>query len=255
MPTPNETSKQYGQQPFYYINSLKLSNDATTPLEIINVSAGSTLDSSATYQITTTSVLKASLLLSGLGGIDTSTVAASSVYAVYLIADPVTQQASGIMFSLSLTGPLMPFGYSAYALLGYVATDASSHILPGYWSGGDVGRRIFIFDAPQATAVTAGAATTYTGIALTKWVPSLTQIYTLLNLSFVPAAASRTLDLQGGSSTGTQIIITGQVAAVDVTAQVAVMAQLVSTVPTVNYKVSNADSNVAVNVAGYYYDL
>lgn len=255
MPTPNEQYKSYGAQPFYYVNGLRLSNDATTPLEIINVSAGTILDSSATFQLSSTSVLKASLLVSGLGGIDTSSVAASSVYAVYLVADPVTLQASQIMFSLSLTGPLMPFGYSAYALLGFVATDASSHILAGYWSDNDAARRLFIFDAPQATAVTAGAATSYTGVALTKWVPAIANIYSLINVSFVPAAASRVLSLQGGLSTGNQIVLTGQVAAVVVTAQVGVLSQLVSSVPTVNYKVSNADSNVAVNIAGYYFDL
>ena len=255
MPTPNETYKQYGQQPFYYVNGLRLSNDATTPNSIIDVSLGTTLDSTATYQIGSSIALTASLLVSGFGGLDTGTVAASTVYAVYLVADPVTLQASGIMFSLSLTGPLMPFGYSAYALLGYVATDASSHILKGYWSDGDSARRVFIFDAPQATAVTAGAATTYAGIALTKWLPAQSNTLASLNVSFLPAAASRVLDMQAGLAAGDQIIVTGQVASVAVTQQIQLVAQLVSSVPTVNYKVSNADSNVAVNVAGYTYDL
>jgi hypothetical protein len=255
MPTPNEVYKQYGQQPFYYVNGLKLSNDATTPLEILNVSAGTIIDSSATYQLSSTAVMKASLLVSGLGGIDTGTVAASSVYAVYMVSDPVSAQPSGIMFSLSLVQPLLPFDYSAYALLGFIATDSSSHILPGVWSDNDAARRLFIFDAPQATAVTAGAATSYTAVSLAKWVPALTAVYSLLNISFVPAAASRVLDMQGGSAVGDQIIITGQATSVPVTAQVALMSQLVATVPSVNYKVSNADSNVAVNVAGYYFDL
>jgi hypothetical protein len=255
MPTPNEVYKQYGQQPFYYVNGLKISNDATTPNSIINVSLGSIIDSSATYQLVSSSSLSSSLAVSGLGGLDTGTVAASSVYAVYLVADPITLQANSIMFSLSLTGPLMPFGYSAYALLGYVATDSSSHILKGYWSDGDTARRVFIFDAPQATAVTAGAATTYTGVALTKWLPAQSNVLAWINVSFVPAAASRVLDMQAGLAAGDQIIITGQVASVVVTAQVQLVAQLVSSVPTVNYKVSNADSNVAVNVAGYTFDL
>lgn len=255
MPTPNEAYKQYGQQPFYYVNGLKLTNDATTPNSIIDVSLGTTLDSTATYQIGSTVAMTASLLVAGLGGLDTGTVAASTVYAVYLIADPVSAQPSGIMFSLSLTQPLMPFGYSAFALLGYVATDASSHILKGYWSNGDSARRVFLFDAPQATAVTAGAATSYTGVALTKWLPAQANTLATLNVSFLPAAASRVLDLQAGLAAGDQIVITGQVAAVAVTQQVNVVAQLVSSVPTVNYKVSNADSNVAVNVAGYTYDL
>lgn len=258
MPIPNETYKQYGQQPFYYVNGLKLSNDATTPLEIIDVSLGSILDSTATYQMVAPTALTASILLKGLGGLDTGTVAASTVYAVYLISDPVSQQATGVMFSLSLTGPLMPFGYSAYALIGYVATDASSHILKGYWSAGDSARRVFQFDTIQATAVTAGASATYANVNLIHLVPN--QAYTLVNIytSFAAGGAGDTLSLQGGLATGAQAIITSQVVTVPVTTISAIPAQqvVISTVlsPVINYKVSGTDT-VAVDVAGYTFDL
>lgn len=253
----NQTSKAFPYQSFipFYFNGLKISNDVTTPNTKLDIAAGSCLDSTGTFQMVSAAPIIINAASSGLNGLDTGVLVLSTVYAVYLVSDPVTQQPTGAMISTSLTGPLMPFGYSAWALVGYIATDASVHFLAGYWSDNDAPRRLFLFDAPQATAVTAGAATSYTGVALTKWVPALNNVLAVVNTSFVPAAASRLLDLQGGASTGDQIIITGQVAAVVVTTQSQVLAQLVTGVPTVNYKVSNADSNVAVNVAGYYFDL
>lgn len=240
--------------PFYF-NGLKISNDATTPNTKLNVAAGSCLDSTGTFQMVNSAAIVINGATTGLNALDTGVLVLSTVYAVYLVSDPVTQQVTGAMISTSLTGPLMPFGYSAWALVGYIATDASVHFLKGYWSDDDSARRLFLFDAPQATAVTAGAATAYAGVALTKWVPAVANTLAVINTSFVPAAAARLLSMQGGSSTGDQIIVSGQVAAVVMTQQVNLLSQLVATVPTVNYKVSNADSNVAVNVAGYYFDL
>lgn len=253
----NQTSKAFPYQSFipFYFNGLKISNDPTTPNTKLNVAAGSCLDSTGTFQMVNPATIVINAASTGLNGIDTGVLVLSTVYAIYLVSDPVTQQATGAMISTSLTGPLMPFGYSAWALVGYIATDASVHFLPGYWSDNDAPRRLFLFDAPQATAVTAGAATSYTGVALTKWVPAVNNILAVINTSFDPAAAGRILDMQGGASTGDQIIVSGQVASVVMTQQVNLLSQLVMGVPTVNYKVSNADSNVAVNVAGYYFDL
>ena len=253
----NQTAKAFPYTSFipFYFNGLKIANHATVPNTKLTVAAGSCLDSTGTFQMSSAASITIDATTTGLNGLDTGVLVLSTVYAVYLVSDPVTQQATGAMISTSLTGPLMPFGYSAWSLVGYIATDASVHFLAGYWSDNDAPRRLFLFDAPQATAVTAGAATGYTGVALTKWVPALANLYTLINTSFTPGAASRVLDMQGGNSTGDHIIVTGQVTSVVVTTQQGLLAQLVTGVPTVNYKVSNADSSVAVNVAGYYFDL
>jgi hypothetical protein len=255
----NQTSKAFPYQSFipFYFNGLKISNHATVPNTRLTLGAGSCLDSTGTFQMSSAAAINIDATTVGLNGIDTGVLVLSTVYAVYLVSDPVTQQATGAMISTSLTGPLMPFGYSAWALVGFIVTDASVHFLAGYWSDNDAPRRVFLFDAPQATAITAGAATTYaTGvITLTKWIPAINNVLTILNTSFNPAAASRTVDFQGGTSTGDQVIITGQVASVLITNQIQLLSQLVTGVPTSSYKVSNADSNVAVNVAGYYFDL
>lgn len=254
MPVPNEQSKQYGQQPFYYVNGLGLSNDATTPNTKLDVAVGTIIDSTATYQMALTTAVVINAAANGFNGLDTGSLAASKVYYVYLIADVVSGQATGAMISLSAT-PLMPFGYQAFALIGYVATDASSHFLLGYWTAGDSPFRKFIFDAPQATAVTAGAATSYTAVDLTKWVPLVANTPVMMAYAFTPGAASRQLKLQGVLSTGDAAIITGQVTSVVVSGNVEVWAQISAAKPEINYLVSNAGDAVALNVAGYAFAL
>lgn len=250
------SSAQFAQTPWKYVNGLTISNNATTPNTKLDVASGSILDSTGVYQLSLPAAVTLNAASTGLNGIDTGTFAASKVYAVYLVADPVTQQTSGIMISLSLTGPLMPYGYSAYALIGYAVTDASVHFLPGYWKGVNSDRRLFMFDAPQATAVTAGAATTATGVSLAALVPAQPNVPTWLAIDATPSAASRVLSLTGGNQTGITAKITSQVTSVHVTANVYVMSQLVAGVPTVNYLWSAGGGDaVAINVAGFEYFL
>ena len=253
----NQTSKAFPYSSFipFYFNGLGISNNVALPNTRLDIAAGSCLDSTGTFQMTLSSAVTINATTTGLNALDTGVLVLSTVYAVYLVSDPVTQQATGAMLSTSLTGPLMPFGYSAWSLIGYVVTDASVHFLKGYWKSGDTSLRLFLFDAPQATAVTAGASTTYAGVSLAKWIPAVTNLVTLINTAFTPGAASRVLDMQGGNVTGDQVIITGQVTSVVVTTQSLLMAQLVAGVPTINYKVSNAGDAVAINVAGFYFTL
>lgn len=246
------SSVQYGQQPWGYMNGLGIANDATTPDEIVTISVGSTLDSTGVYQLEVDSALSVNVTTSGLNGLDQGSVAANTLYAIYLIADPVTQQEIGAMFSLaSNSAPLMPFGYSAYKKIGYVATDSSSDFLLGYWTAGNSGYRKFVYDAPQATAVTAGNATSYTAVALTAFVPAVENTPVSIAYAFTPGAASRTLNLTPGNATGNAVTITGQVTSVVISGNAEVFARVTSSVPEIDYKVANSGDAVALNVAGY----
>jgi hypothetical protein len=189
----------------------------------------------------------------GLNGIDTGSFAASKVYAVHLVADPVTQQVSGAMLSLSATAPLLPIGYGSFALIGYAVTDSSVHFLKGYWTAGNSSSRLFMYDAPQATAITAGAATSYTAIDLSALVPNADNLPVWISSAFTPGAASRVLNLTPAGATGDAIAITGQVVSVVVTSNSLVLAKLSSSLPKVSYKVSNAGDAAAINVAGYQF--
>ncbi len=245
------SSIQYGQVPWHYANGLKITNDGTTPDEIIDIAVGSILDSTGNFQISTDEVLSPSIVINGLGGLDTGTVAASTVYAVHLVADPVTQQETGAMFSLSSTAPLLPFGYSAFALIGYVVTDGTADILLGSWTGGNDTRRTFVFDAPIATAVTAGNATSYTAVSLAAFVPAVQDTPVSIAYAFTPGAASRVFNMTPGNGTGNAVTVTGQVTAVVVSGNVEVFSKVTSAVPEIDYKVTNSGDAVAINVAGF----
>ncbi len=254
-----QTFKQYGQVPFYYTNGFLLSNDGTTPNSILDIGAGTMLDSTQTFQIELLTATTVSNAFVGAGGLDVGTVAASTVYAVYIVADATGANLPVGMISKALTGPIMPTGYNIYGLIGYVITDSSSHFLKGYWKDANSSLRLFLYDAPIATAVTAGHATAYANVDLTKFVPLINNLVVLVNTAYIPATAGNTLKMQPGNATGDAITVTGQVATVAVTTQYPVLAQTVaiSTVPSpvINYKEANASDAVAINVAGFYFEV
>ena len=252
--TPNEQSLSYQEAPFYYSNQLQISNNLVTPNTKLNIGLGTILDSTATFQLTNSAAITIDATQNGLNGLDTGTLAASSLYCVYLVADPINLQTTGAMISLSYSAPLLPFSYSAFSLIGYVATDASSHFLKGYWTVGNGSSHLFMYDAPQATAVTAGAAVTATGVALTGLVPAVNNTPAWLAVDATPSAASRTVEFTPGNATGIAAKLTGQVSAVHITGNVLVLSQLVTGVPTINYLWSAGGGDaVAINVAGYEY--
>lgn len=249
------TSKAFPYSSFipFYFNGLGISNNATTPNTKLNVAAGSCLDSTGTFQLTLSSAVVIDATTNGLNGLDTGSLAASTVYKVFLIADPVTQQASGAMISTSST-PLLPFGYSAYALIGYVTTDGSSHFLLGYWSDNDSARRVFTYDAP-IIALNAGTQTGYTGVALTSFVPPVANTSVYMYMVFAANAAADTAKLQGYNSTGDQITLIAPVATgvANTTENVNVLAQLNSGAPSIKYKVSAG--SLSLYVCSYVFDL
>jgi hypothetical protein len=60
--------------------------------------------------------------------LDTGSVTTNTVYYVYVIYNPGTATAAGL-YSLSSTAPTLPSGYTAYARIGAVVTNGSSHFL------------------------------------------------------------------------------------------------------------------------------
>lgn len=245
-------SYPYGSFLPNYANGLKISNNATTPNTKLDVATGTILDSTGTFQLVLGTAVTINAANTGLNGIDTGTLAASKVYAVHLVCDPQTLQTAGCMISLSATAPTLPFGYSAFALIGYAVTDSSAHFLKGYWTAGNSSERQFVYDAPQATAITAGAATTYTTVALTTLVPAVDNLPVSIAFDLTPSAAGRIMSLQPYGATGDAVSITGQVATVHVTGNAAVFAKLNSSAPSIAYKWSAGGGDaVALNVAGY----
>ncbi len=240
--------------PFLYINGAQISNDATTPHTILDIAAGQMRDQTNTYDLNIGNfngevnpnaavnvVTKVNVALLGFNGLDTGTIAVSTVYRVYVIGDPVSGNPSGAIVSLNAPtiGPLMPFGYSAYRHIGYAMTDSSGFFLLGY-NAGNNNARLFMYDAPISVGTTASSAS-YAAINLTKFVPLVNNI---------------PVYLKPGNAVGDAIVITAGVTSQAQTAQVLIMAQntIISSVlsPTINYKNSGTDT-VVIKVGGFEY--
>lgn len=224
-----------------YSNGLKISNDATTPNTKLDIATGTTLDSTGVFQLSLSTAVVIDAATTGLNGLDTGSLAASTVYSVYLVCDPQTLQTAGAMISLSATAPYLPFGYSAFKLIGYVTTDGSSHFLKGYWTAGNSSTRLFTYDAP-IVCLTAGAQTSYTGVALTTFVPAVADTPVVIYSNFAAnAAATSILNYQGYNSTGDAVTVIATVATgvANTTTQNTVLAQLNAGAPSIKYKVSS----------------
>jgi hypothetical protein len=261
--------------PSLYINGFIISNDATTPNTVLDIAAGQCRDSNNIIDMilgdflsegtgTANSSTSLNAAVNGINGLDTGSLAASTMYAVYCIGDSSNKNPTGVILSANQTTPGLPFGYDSYRKIGYWATDASSHFLLGYYSAsgsgvGGNGTRTFFYDAPQATAITAGHATTYTNVNLIKFVPNINNIAVWIQTSYTPATAGNTLKLQPGNATGDAITITGPVTSGVYTSANLLLAQsvVISTVssPVINYKESNGSDAVAINVAGFELNL
>jgi hypothetical protein len=72
--------------------------------------------------------LTADITTSGANGLDTGSVAASTLYYIYVIYNPTTDTQAGL-FSLSATTPTLPADYTFYEPIGKVLTDSGSLLL------------------------------------------------------------------------------------------------------------------------------
>lgn len=70
----------------------------------------------------------------GANGLDAGSIAASTWYSVWAIYNPSTLTLAGLI-SLSATSPTLPSGYTYLVRLGWVRTDAASHLIPTLQNG------------------------------------------------------------------------------------------------------------------------
>jgi hypothetical protein len=275
-------------QPYLAINGFAISNDPVTPNTLLDVGPGLCRDTTNTFDINlgnwfgeipsqilgtslvngfqnaltspaanTTTVINAAV--NGVNGLDTGTFAAATVYYVHVIFDQTGNNQPACLLSLSRTAPLLPAGYSTWRWIGQATTAAGSAVfLAGYWYGPE-NERQFFYDAPLATAITAGAAVVATPVNLIHAVPNINNLPVWIYSNYDPAAASDTLRLQPGNGTGYPVEVIGQVAGVHIVTNSYLMSQQVAIAtvlsPVVNYIVSSGTDSVAISVAGYYYSL
>lgn len=247
---------------FLYVNNLQVSNDATTPNTKLNVAVGQCRDDTNTYDIVLDSAninysasvtgFVVNLAVTGLNGLDRSSLVASTPYYLYAIAASNGFYPSGFLVSASATAPTMPFGYDLKRLIDYQITDSSAHLIAQFNVGnGNERQKVY---ANAIRVITSGTASTLTAIDLSAAVPPVQNTLVTLNGEFTPATASDNVKFFPGDSSATVgPSIAGSVAAKVNSGQVQVLARLASSVAKIKYINSAASGNTDAWVQGFKY--
>lgn len=247
---------------------------AITGNTTITLTAGTCTDSSSHNYIFSSSSISIDTAIAGAGGLDTGSLAASTLYAI-LVIDSSIALAQGLSNSTGVvngmitlastdTSPTLPtkvisgtlYGYDEYRVVGYALTDASAHFLPGVFSGTGVERE-FSF-ATGLGILTAGASTSFATVDIDNAVPR--QIIpdgarVGLNYAFTPVTDSDTFALltYGVTSTPGMQVFTGPEASAVAQAVTWIPSGQNSGVPAIQYKVSAGA--VTLVVFGYRISL
>lgn len=248
-----------------WISGLVVSNDTTSPNTVLDISAGICRDSNNIVDLTVGinntnfegQFVSAPLFLNaattGLNGLDTGALVASTVYAVYIIGDSTYQHPTGALLSLASNAvPLMPAGYDSLRLICYWSTDSSAHFVLAYQLGNGSQRTLRYVTPIQVLA--GGAATSLTGVNLSTLLPLVNNLIVYYLSLYSANAAGNNLNLTDGASAGGTYTypaaVAGGIAATS--ANTFLLAQVVSGVIQVKYSVSAGTVNSFLQSFTFY---
>lgn len=155
----------------YPINTLYGFNLSFVSTSSINIQPGTIslqIPSGNYIIVNSTSTLNISSLTTGIGGLDTGSMAVNSWYYVYLIYNETTKTLNSIM-SLSSTIPLLPTGYTLYRRIGSVKTNVNTTSILGFSCIGNTSDKSFywtVFPTTGTTILSGGTAITNTNIPI-----------------------------------------------------------------------------------------
>jgi hypothetical protein len=237
-----------------YVDNLQLSVGTNT---LLNVAAGQARDSTNTYDIVSNTVLQLNTAAKGAGGLDTGTLTASTLYAVFLIFDPTLNVPVNVLFSLSANNPVMPATrgttYGAFRRIGWILIDASSNIANFYMAGSGKERIVnYNLSITDSIVLSAGASTTFAPIVeMVGFVPTTASLVTF-TYQFNNNLAGATAGFRASNSTVTELTTTNFVdGASAATSSVSGQFQLPAIAQTVDYYVQTASDSMNVYVSGY----
>lgn len=241
---------QYINLPSLYVNGLNLSHTSATSF---TVSAGQCRDSTNSFDIVLSSSILVNTAAKGVNGLDTGSLAASTMYYVFVIYDPGLNVAPAILFSLSATNPYMPTNYSYFRKVGIVSTASDSTLL-GFIRSSTNSNVVFHQWENPVSVLSNGASTTFAGVDLSAAVPPEASVV-YLNAFYTPEttsskAALRTPGFSSDISTST-ILFKENVAAVGIQNNMIRMIQSSnSSAGFVEYIVTSGDT-LSLYVAGF----
>jgi len=219
----------------------------------LSIADGLCMDEEYTQNIFVDSPIAINTATVGAGGIDTGTLAASSLYYVYLMLDSTGNKAVTAVASLSATAPIYAGGYDKKKLIGVAITDGSTHFINLVQTGSGFIREYW-FDT-TVSVLSGGSSATFADVDLTGLMP-VTACVAKFNASFTPAVAADVayLSIGGSSSTNGVVQITGVVAAKAQSLQVAIPVGVHSSKPVVQYKVT-ASGALTLLLASFTHNL
>jgi len=268
MPTPQIQNDPVYSLPFLYKYGLILSRDATTPTTKLNVSSGQCRDSNDVIDITVgspniesetiTAPLVLDATINGANGLDTGSLAASTMYSIYMIADSRYYQPTACIATLSTNSvPLLPFGYDSYRLIGYWATTSSSQWYNGWYSASQGSYLTFNYnDIPTAFTYTVTAPTVDTNISLSAIAPPIDNIVIGIEMFITSAVAGSRLFVNAyGAGVVTAIVLTSQVAAVSISGYAQLTARLNSGAPTIMISTEASANDIQGNLNSFSFSI
>lgn len=241
--------------PFLYISGMNVSVASNT---VIAIAPGQCRDSNDNIDIPFPLPYYINSAVVGAGGLDSGTLAASTNYSIWAIADSSGKKQPAALISLwSNVAPLLPLGYDSLRLIGMVTTDASVHFLAASVLNASSSKGFFLL--PAVSVLSGGNATSFTAIDLSTAIPTTTApfVIALGTVTFIPAAVGDTVQFRptGSSATANLVTITGRVAGVAQTDTVVLHCGVASSKPEVDYKVSSSSDAVSLSINGYYSTL
>jgi hypothetical protein len=147
---------------------------AWTSVSTVTIGIGVCRDKNDNFTIRTTAPIVANIAVAGAGGLDTGAEAASTWYAVFVIADSTGALPVNSLFALAGETPnLLPAGYDIWRRVGYVRNNPSSDFREFVSYGQGAERSIQYRDAMSSRQqLTGGAAVVVTQVNCGSLIPN-----------------------------------------------------------------------------------
>lgn len=261
-PVPNVPVVNEGN---LYVNGLTVTAGALNAdllsTATLTIGVGSARDSLDINDINLTAPATLSLAATAVGsvnGLDRGALAATTLYAVYVIGDSKKYSPTGSLLSLSTNAaPFLPVGYDMYRRIGTVITNAAATRILNFHQRGKGQIRNTYYAVPFDTLVVAGASAVFAPVTLTTWVPSTASRVYIKSVLTSDAGATRTVVYSADA--GTTIAASADAGEVIMSSPASEVTSLSLTVPvttaagvqTIQYAVSDAAAAVAVDVQGF----
>ena len=159
-----------------YASGMRLSFTSVSIVAIGTAGVTSVVrDSTDGVDISFAGTLTAVITTPGAGGLRSAEAeSANTWYAVFVIDGPTVSPAG---FLSVLTSPSLPTGYTVFRRIGWVRNDGSSNFRRFNQRGAGNDRR-YGYDVTEATTqvLTGGTATSWTGVSMTSFIPTTSQL-------------------------------------------------------------------------------